>query len=298
MAEPRKRWSESLERFARQLAIGASAGEAALASGYKGKLASHARRARRPAVQRRVAELIEEAKAANLVTDETILADLRMIRDRALADKQHTAAARAVEIMGKVSGVLVDRVDQRNLNYNFGRADPREMTNEELDKRIAELMGEVDRLRPVEKIGDTELARRIAFMLSRAVEDGSVSEPDRGLVEYSAHRLTAEAITAAHEARGFGFHEPYLRENYIAQVTMALENGEAIPAPRQPVWLGKPAGIQPQPEPETPAEPDPPADPPTATPAPKVDRNYSKWLDNHFDRRRGRMEPDHRMFGG
>ncbi len=118
---------DSVEQFARLLAVGVEAGEAYRKSGVGAALACTVRDAeRRPEILARVAVL----KGSGLTADEgdpiidvrrldepTVLGMLLKDRELARSTGQASAAVRASELIGKQKGLFVDRKDV-NLNVN------------------------------------------------------------------------------------------------------------------------------------------------------------------------------------
>ncbi len=106
------------EAFAQHLAKGKSATEAYEKAGYKGDRTAASRLSTNVNVQRRVAELQEKAAERTVVTVEDIARQLD--EDRAFAVKTGAASAAVSATLGKakVLGLIVDKAENVNLNYD------------------------------------------------------------------------------------------------------------------------------------------------------------------------------------
>lgn len=107
------------ELFAQELARGKSGAEAYTAAGYRGDRTAASRLATNVNVQARVAELQNRGAERALVTVETITAELEEARQLANTNKQASAAVAAVLGKAKLHGLLVDRAESVNTNYNI-----------------------------------------------------------------------------------------------------------------------------------------------------------------------------------
>lgn len=128
------------ERFAQEIAKGASAGEAYRLAGYdadaKSAETAGPRLFRNVQVQARVAELQQRGAARAEVTIETILDELKEARELALKCEQASAAVAASMGRAKVAGLIVDK-SVVNVNAVYEG-----MTDEELldeAERLAEM---------------------------------------------------------------------------------------------------------------------------------------------------------------
>lgn len=118
---------DSLEQFARLLALGVEAGEAYRKSGVGAALACTVRDAeRKPEIQARVAALKASGEAmvgadmpieVSKLSEPTVLEMLLRDRELARSTGQASAAVRASELIGKQKGMFVERKDV-NLNVN------------------------------------------------------------------------------------------------------------------------------------------------------------------------------------
>ena len=114
------------ERFAQELAKGKSAAEAYQATGYKGDRTAASRLSTNVNLQRRVAELQNKAAEKVVVTVEDIARQLD--EDRAFAREQASASAMVAATMGKakVLGLIVEKAENVNLNYDVTDEPPSE----------------------------------------------------------------------------------------------------------------------------------------------------------------------------
>ena len=100
------------EIFVREYVLGKSAAEAARLAGYsKGysKKSAHAL-AHKPAVAAAIAGEQEKIRERTAVTAENLMAQLQADHDKAVEIGQMTAAVRASEMMGKLAGLLTDKL--------------------------------------------------------------------------------------------------------------------------------------------------------------------------------------------
>jgi phage terminase small subunit len=91
-----------------------------------------------PIVSARVAEIRKPIVKRAQITLESHLADLQMLRDRALEAEQYSAAISAEVSRGKASGLYTDKVE------HSGSIKFEDMTDEDLDRRIAALKAAED----------------------------------------------------------------------------------------------------------------------------------------------------------
>ena len=106
------------EAFAQHLAKGLSASEAYVKAGYKANDGNAATLKGNQRVKARVAELQAKAAERTVVTVEDIAKQLD--EDRAFARKSGAAAAAVSATLGKakVLGLIVDKAENVNLNYD------------------------------------------------------------------------------------------------------------------------------------------------------------------------------------
>jgi phage terminase small subunit len=106
------------EAFAQALAKGRSATAAYAEAGYEGDRTAASRLSTNVNVQARVAELQEKAAERTIVTVEDIAAQLD--EDRTYAREKGAAAAAVSATLGKakVLGLIVDKAENVNLNYD------------------------------------------------------------------------------------------------------------------------------------------------------------------------------------
>lgn len=106
------------ERFAQELAKGKSAAAAYEAAGYKGDRTAASRLSTNVNVRERLAELQGKAAEKAVVTVEDIARQLD--EDRAFARTNGAASAMVAATMGKakVLGLIVEKAENVNLNYD------------------------------------------------------------------------------------------------------------------------------------------------------------------------------------
>lgn len=97
--------------FVSEIALGKSVSHAALTAGYS---PSYARRgcyrlAKHSAIVAALDEAREKIRDQTTLTAERFMAKLEVAYAKATAANQHTAAARCLELQGKLAGLLVDR---------------------------------------------------------------------------------------------------------------------------------------------------------------------------------------------
>ena len=128
------------ERFAQELAMGRSQGEAYALSGYRlstvgARDANASRLLRNDKVAARVAELRAEAAASTAITVESLIREAADIQRAATADGNHSAAIAAVVTKAKLAGLWIERKENKNFNTQvINRRDlpVRELSDEEL----------------------------------------------------------------------------------------------------------------------------------------------------------------------
>src|SRR6516162_4224236 len=128
------------ERFAQELAMGRSQGEAYALSGYRlstvgARDANASRLLRNDKVAGRVAELRAEAAASTAITVESLIREAADIQRAATADGNHSAAIAAVVTKAKLAGLWIERKENKNFNTQvINRRDlpVRELSDEEL----------------------------------------------------------------------------------------------------------------------------------------------------------------------
>lgn len=131
------------ERFAQALADGKSQIEAYAAAGYARNRGNAATLKRRESISRRVNELLaerermardatERATAELALTKADVMRLLLQRHDAASAAGQHSAAIRALELLGKQLGMFIDRKEMRVIRSLS------DLSEEELDALIAD----------------------------------------------------------------------------------------------------------------------------------------------------------------
>ena len=125
------------ERFAQELAMGRSQGEAYALSGYRlstvgARDANASRLLRNDKVAARVAELRAEAAASTAITVESLIREAADIQRAATADGNHSAAIAAVVTKAKLAGLWIERKENRNTNFNTQVIDRRDVTLNQL----------------------------------------------------------------------------------------------------------------------------------------------------------------------
>ena len=125
------------ERFAQELAMGRSQGEAYALSGYRlstvgARDANASRLLRNDRVAARVAELRAEAAASTAITVESLIREAADIQRAATADGNHSAAIAAVVTKAKLAGLWIERKENKNTNFNTQVIDRRDVTLSQL----------------------------------------------------------------------------------------------------------------------------------------------------------------------
>jgi hypothetical protein len=100
------------EAFARALFENKSADESYVIAGYSENRGNATRLKAKESIQLRVAELQAEAQRKSEVTVESLLSELEEARQKASNLDQLSAAVRAIEAKARVSGLLVQRIEQ------------------------------------------------------------------------------------------------------------------------------------------------------------------------------------------
>jgi hypothetical protein len=116
------------ERFAQELAMGRSQGEAYTLSGYRlstlgARDACASKLVRNHKVAARVAELQAEAAASTAVTIESLIREADDIQRAATVAGNHSAAIAAVVAKAKLAGLWIDRKENKNTNLNYAISD-------------------------------------------------------------------------------------------------------------------------------------------------------------------------------
>lgn len=131
------------ERFAQALADGKSQVEAHQLAGYRPNKGTASVLKRHPNISERVQELLaereqmsreatERATAELALTKADVMRGLLACHDAASAAGQHSAAIRALELLGKQLGMFVDRKEMRLIRSVS------DLSDEELDALIAD----------------------------------------------------------------------------------------------------------------------------------------------------------------
>jgi hypothetical protein len=135
------------ERFARELAMGRSQGEAYTLSGYRlstvgARDANASRLLRNAKVAARVAELRAEAAASTAITVESLIREAADIQRAAAAAGNHSAAIAAVVTKAKLAGLWIERKENKNTNFNTQVIDRRDVViNQLTDEELLAIAG-------------------------------------------------------------------------------------------------------------------------------------------------------------
>jgi phage terminase small subunit len=106
------------ERFAQELASGKSQAEAYVAAGYKYDEPNASRLTRNDRIRSRVAELQGHVAKRVAVTLESLLEEAEEIRKAALEAGSYAAAIAAVKEKGVLSGLRVEKREQRHVSID------------------------------------------------------------------------------------------------------------------------------------------------------------------------------------
>jgi hypothetical protein len=148
------------ERFAQELAIGRSQGEAYALSGYRlstvgARDACASRLLRNGKVAARVSELQAEEAASTAITVESLIREAADIQRAATADGNHSAAVAALVARAKLAGLWIERKENKNTNFNYAKV---------IDQRDL----------PIHKLTDEQLMEIAAGALPEPPEEPSV----------------------------------------------------------------------------------------------------------------------------
>lgn len=105
------------EMFAQGLSKGETADQAYINAGYKPNRGNATRLKANESVQARLAELQERGQRMTDITKERLTDMLLQDRDDARESGQYSAAISAVEKVGKLHGLFVDKSENVNTNY-------------------------------------------------------------------------------------------------------------------------------------------------------------------------------------
>jgi hypothetical protein len=109
--------------FVANLAAGMSNAKALLEAGWTGNPTGASRAAAlwkaRPAVKAALAAMVADFAEKSGYTRDVLMEDLAKARDFAENTKNATAYVRAVELMGKANGHLIEKTENKNLNAGF-----------------------------------------------------------------------------------------------------------------------------------------------------------------------------------
>lgn len=128
------------EKFAQELVKGKSADDAYATAGYKPDRGHASRLASNGNIMARIKELQSVSVERTLVTLDSLTQELEDARSGAMTAKQHAAAVTASMGKAKLHGLLIEK------NEHTGKGG-----------------GPIE----IDTLSDTELARRIAFLLSK-----------------------------------------------------------------------------------------------------------------------------------
>jgi hypothetical protein len=107
------------EAFARALFEGKSASAAYAEAGYSNSRGNASRMKANESIQMRVVELQAAAQRNSEVTIKSLLAELEDARQRATDLKQLSASVRAIESKARISGLLVERHEVKNVYERY-----------------------------------------------------------------------------------------------------------------------------------------------------------------------------------
>ncbi len=120
------------ERFAQELSKGKTADEAYALAGYNPHRSNAARLSANEHIQSRIAELQDRGAMRAEVTIEGLIDEAHRIGSAAFQAKQFSAAVAALKEKAVLSGLRVDRAENRNINYEIS-AEP--LSEDEWEKR-------------------------------------------------------------------------------------------------------------------------------------------------------------------
>jgi phage terminase small subunit len=126
------------EAFARALVEGRSINESYEAAGYSKNRGNASRLNANESIQARVAELQTAAARASEVTVQSLLGELETARERADSAEQYSAAVRAIEAKARVSGLLVQKIEVKDISEDFDNAETPEQVAAILAKGMTE----------------------------------------------------------------------------------------------------------------------------------------------------------------
>jgi len=105
------------EMFAQGLSKGETADQAYINAGYKPNRGNAIRLKANESIQARLEELQERGQRMTDMTKERLTEMLLQDRDDARANSQYSAAISAVEKVGKLHGLFVEKTESVNRNY-------------------------------------------------------------------------------------------------------------------------------------------------------------------------------------
>lgn len=106
------------EKFAQELAKGASASEAMKAAGFKSDRRNGTRLTTNEDIRRRVDELKERAATNVVLSREWVLEELIDNAKRAKEGGDYAPSNKALELLGKEIGMFVERTENVNINHD------------------------------------------------------------------------------------------------------------------------------------------------------------------------------------
>ena len=107
------------ERFAQELAKGASAAEAYVRAGYKANDGNAIRLKGNERVAARLQEIAERGAIRTEITLESLIREAEEIQLSALKEGQHSAAVSALTAKAKLAGLWIERSENENVNTNY-----------------------------------------------------------------------------------------------------------------------------------------------------------------------------------
>ena len=119
------------EAFAQLLYEGMEQIEAYERAGYKRNYAAASKLAKTSKVSDRVRELQERGQRMSDITKESLTAMLMEERKAANEVGQHSAAVSALEKVGKLHGLFIEKTENQNLNMHMDISDEPALSDEE-----------------------------------------------------------------------------------------------------------------------------------------------------------------------
>lgn len=119
------------EAFAQGLYKGETADQAYKNAGYKPNRGNAIRLKASESIQKRVGELHDRGQRVSDITKESLTALLMKERKAANEVGQHSAAVSALEKVGKLHGLFIEKTENQNLNMHMDISDEPALSDEE-----------------------------------------------------------------------------------------------------------------------------------------------------------------------